>query len=55
MSKLYQSYFGRFRRSSPKLSSIGFFVRELQVLEVKGVEEGFMNGFHGEASGLLID
>jgi hypothetical protein len=34
---------------------IGLFVRELQVLEVEGVEKGFMKGFHGEASGLLVD
>ncbi len=44
VSKLYQSYFGRCKRPSQKHSSIGPSVRELQVLEVEGVEEGFMEG-----------
>jgi hypothetical protein len=45
VSKLDQLYFGRCKSSSQKFSVIGFAVRELQVLEVKGVEEGFMEGF----------
>jgi hypothetical protein len=44
-SILNQLYFGRCKSSSQKFSVIGFAVRELQVLEVEGVEEGFMEGF----------
>jgi hypothetical protein len=54
MSKFDQFYFERCKSSSQKFSIIGFAVRKLQVLEVEGVEVGFMNDFHGEASGLLV-
>jgi hypothetical protein len=42
VSKLNQFYFARFKNSSQKFIIIGFAVRKLQVLEVEGVEVGFM-------------
>jgi hypothetical protein len=42
VSKLDQFYFVRCRSFSQKFSIIGFAVRKLQVLEVEGVEVGFM-------------
>ncbi len=45
VSNLNQFYFERCRKLSPNFSIIGFVVRELHWLEVKGVVVEFMEGF----------